>query len=261
MQVDWSLGRYELTAAKLLPAATVVVDAARLAKGERVVDVGCGTGNAALLAAACGAHVTGVDPAQRLLGVARQRVAEQGLEATFVQGEAAALPLDNLSADVVLSVFGVIFAPDASAVAAEVARVVAPRGRFVLSAWIPQGAISDMGRVAGEAVARAVGAPTGPPPFPWHDREALSDLLAPYGFDVAVDEHRLAFTAPSAREYLDAESQDHPFSVASRAILEARGVTPETILDPMLEVLEAGNEDPDAFRVTSRYVVATARRA
>ncbi|HEY4028214.1 MAG TPA: class I SAM-dependent methyltransferase [Candidatus Dormibacteraeota bacterium] len=260
MHIDWSLGRYESTAAKLMPAAGVVVDATRPARGERVVDVGCGTGNAALLAAARGAHVTGVDPAQRLLEVARRRAAEQGLEARFVQGEAAALPLDDRSAEIVLSVFGVIFAPDASAVAAEVARVLAPGGRFVLSAWMPQGPISDMGRAAGEAVARAVGAPPGPPPFPWHDREALADLLAPHGFDVAVDEHSLAFTAPSAREFLDAESRDHPMSIATRSLLEARGLPPETTLHPMLEVLEAGNEDPDSFVVTSRYVVATARR-
>ena len=66
--MDWSLGHYEHTAAQLLPAARVAVDLAAPSSGERLVDVGCGTGNAALLAAASGAAVTGVDPARRLLG-------------------------------------------------------------------------------------------------------------------------------------------------------------------------------------------------
>jgi SAM-dependent methyltransferase len=256
--MDWSLGRYEHTAAQLLPAARVVVERAAPAAGEHVVDVGCGTGNAALLAAARGARVTGVDPALRLLEVAREQAAAQGLEATFVAGEAAALPLPDGAADVVLSVFGVIFAPDASGAAAELARVTAPGGRIVLAAWMPGGAISDAARAGREAVRQAVGAPAGPPPFAWHDRDALAGLFAPYGFEVDVAGERLAFTAASPRAYLDAESA-HPLAVAGRAVLEPRGEG-AALRDRMLAIYEAGNEDPDAFRVTSRYVVATARR-
>jgi SAM-dependent methyltransferase len=257
--MDWSLGKYEHTAAQLLPAALAVVDRAAPEEGERVVDVGCGTGNAALLAAARGASATGVDPAPRLLEVAREQAAAQGLDATFVLGEAAELPLENGVADVVLSVFGVIFAPDAPDAAAEMVRVTAPAGRIVLSAWVPEGAISDAVRVAQEAVRRAVGAPAGPPPFAWHDRAALAGLLAPHGFEVTVEEERLAFTAKSPPDYLDAESANHPLAVASRAVLERSGEG-EALRDRMLSIYEAANEDPDGFRVTSRYVVATARR-
>lgn len=221
--LDWSLGNYEHTAAQLLPAARVVLDRAALVEGERVVDVGCGTGNAALLAAALGARVTGVDPAQRLLAVAREEAAARGVHATFALGDAAALPLEEGDADVVLSVFGVIFAPDAPAAAAEIARVTAPAGRIVLSAWVPEGAIHDAVGAAQEAVRNAVGAPAGPPPFAWHDRDALAELFAPYGFDITVAEERLAFTANSPRDYLDAESANHPLAVAGRAVLEPRG--------------------------------------
>ena len=257
---DWGVGSYEYTAAQLSPAARVVVDRAAPAQGERVVDVGCGTGNAAVVAAARGARVTGVDPAQRLLEVARERAAEQGLDVTFVLGEAAALPLEDGAADVVLSVFGVIFAPDAEAAAAEIARVTAPVGRVVLSAWIPEGAISEAVRLAQAAVRRAVGAPAGAPPFAWHDQAALTALLAPHGFgDVVVEEERLSFTATSAGAYLDGELANHPLAVAGSAIL-ARSGEAGTVRERMLSIYEAANEDPDGFRVTSRYVVATARR-
>src|SRR5262245_36034551 len=144
MHVDWSVGQYEDTASQLLPAAEVLVEEAALRHGERVVDVGCGTGNAALLAAARGARVTGVDPALRLLEVARERAAAEALDVTFLEGEAAALPLADGSAEVILSVFGVIFAPDAEAAAAELARVSADEGRILFTAWIPGGAISHM---------------------------------------------------------------------------------------------------------------------
>jgi SAM-dependent methyltransferase len=183
----------------------------------------------------------------------------QGLDATFVLGEAAALPLEDGDADVVLSVFGVIFAPDALAAAAEMVRVTAPAGRIVLSAWVPEGAISDAVRIAQEAVRRAVGAPAGPSPFAWHDRDALVGLLAPHGFEVRVKDERLAFTAKSPRDYLDAESANHPLAVAGRAVLERSGEA-DALGGRMLSIYEAANEDPDGFRLTSRYVVATARR-
>lgn len=256
---DWGIGQYESTARQLLPAARVVVDAAAPRPGERVLDVGCGTGNAALLAVEYGAAVMGVDPAVRLLDVARARAAEEGKEATFERGEAASLPVADASADVVLSVFGVVFAPDPAAAAAEIARVVAPAGRVVLSAWIPSGPISDVGAAAAEAVRQAIGAPPPPEPFAWHDSGALLGLFGPYGFSVELVEHEIGFTASSAQDYLDDELRNHPLAVAGHHVLEQRGLA-DAVRARLLRILEEGNETPDGFRVTSRYVVATARR-
>jgi len=254
---DWGLGRYEDTAARLEPAARAVVERAAPAAGEHVLDVGCGTGNAALPAAERGARVTGVDPAPRLLDVARKEAAARGLGARFTLGEAAALPLADGEADVVLSVFGVVFAPDPHAAAAEMARVTAPGGRIVLSAWIPSGAIHEAVGAAEQAVRNALGAPTAPPPFPWHERSALAELFAPHGFEVTLEKHRLAFTAPSPQAYVD-EQEHHPLAVAGQAVLGPRGES-DAVRERMLAILAAANEDPNAFRVTSRYVVATAR--
>jgi ubiquinone/menaquinone biosynthesis C-methylase UbiE len=255
--LDWGLGRYETTAAQLLPAAVAVVDAASLQPGERVLDLGCGTGNAAVLAAEQGARVTGVDPALRLLEVARAQAAEQGLEIEFVRGHAASVPLLDASVDVVLSVFGVVFAPDAGAAAEEMARVLAPGGRIVMSAWLPGGALGEMNRLAAETVRLAVGAPPGPEPFPWHDLDALAALLGPFGLRVVGEERDLVFTASSVRAFLDQESENHPLAVAGRGVLEQMG-TAEALRERLLVILEGGNEDPDGFRVTSHYIIATA---
>lgn len=258
--MDWGLGRYESTAAQLLSASEVVVGAAAIKPEERVVDVGCGTGNAALLAARAGARVTGIDPAPRLLEVARARAATEGQDIEFLSGDAASLPLGDASADVVLSVFGVIFAPDPVAAAAEMARVLGATGRLVLSAWVPGGAISDMNGLAADTMRQALGAPAGPPPFAWHELDAVTGLLAPHGFRVAVSEHALAFTASSPRAYLEEESNNHPLAVAGRRLLDQLGGY-DDLHERMLRVLERGNEAPEAFRVTSTYMVMTASRA
>jgi SAM-dependent methyltransferase len=258
--LDWGVGHYERTAEKLLPAAQVVVDVAAVRAGERVVDVGSGTGNVALLAAGIGAQVTAVDPSERLLGVARTAAREQRLDVACALGEAAALPVPAASMDCLLSNFGVIFAPDADAVAAEFARVLGPGGRAVFSAWLPGGAVGACGAKALELVREAMGAPPAPPGFPWHDAAAVADVFSTHGFSASVGRQEdLVFTAPSPEEYLDVESADHPMAVAAFDLFRRRGQA-DAARARLLQVLHDQNEDAAGFRCTSRYVVLVARR-
>ena len=103
------------------------------------MDLATGTGNAALLAAGTGAVVTSLDSAPRLIDVARVCAATEGVEASFVVGDLQALPLEDGSFDVALSVFGLIFATDARRAFGEMMRVLRPSGRALLSVWIPPG--------------------------------------------------------------------------------------------------------------------------
>jgi SAM-dependent methyltransferase len=257
--LDWGLGRYESTAERLRPAARVIVDSATLQAGERVLDLGCGTGNAALLAVALQAQVTGVDPAARLLEVARSRAVTEAADITFLPGEAASLPIGDASMDVILSVFAVIFAPDPVAAAAEMSRVLTADGRIVLSAWLPRGTMFEFTSAVNEAVLAALGAPPSPERFAWHDRHALGALLARHGFSVELEAHELSFTDTSATTYLDGEFRNHPMAVAGFAVLESLGQA-EGVRGRLLEILEEGNENPAAFQISSPYVVATCRR-
>jgi SAM-dependent methyltransferase len=257
--VDWGVGQYERIAVGLEPAAAEVVGRAAIGPGERVLDVGCGNGNAALKAARAGGIVTGLDPAARLVQSARERAADEGVAATFVVGDAQELPFEDASFDVVLSVFGVIFAPDAERAAGELVRVLRPGGRALLSAWIQEGPIADAFGVVREAMAAAA------PErhlrrFDWSDAGAVRAMLARHGAQVGFEEARLAFTAPSVEAFLAVGEEHHPMSLLARPVLERAG-SYAGVLERMRAIYEAANEDPATFRVTSRYVVARALRA
>ena len=138
----------------------------------------------------------------------------------------------------------------------EIDRVLTADGRLVISAWIPQGPIMEMNAAAADAVRQALGLAPGPQPFAWHDGEALRALLAPYGFTLETQQHSLEFTASSPQDYLDGESRNHPMAVAGLGLLAQVGQA-EAVRTRLLQILEAGNEDPSSFRATSRYIVAT----
>ena len=255
---DWGLGRYESTAEQLAPAAALAVVRAAPARGDTVLDLGCGTGNAALLAATSGATVTGVDPTPRLLALARERASAEGRQIRFLEGVAEALPLPDASIDVALSVFGVIFAADPALAAAELGRVITDRGKIVLTAWLPGSALSEVASLPQAAVVRALGQEPSPP-FPWHESDALARLFEPHGFSIEIEQATLVQRAASLDEYLRDVLDVHPFAVAGRAILEPRGEAAQ-LRRQTSAILAAANDDPNAFALSSPYVLATARR-
>jgi SAM-dependent methyltransferase len=253
---DWGVGEYEHTAAELEPAARHVVALAEIAEGETVLDVACGTGNAALLAAARGARVTGLDAAERLIEVARSRV--DGDRVEFVVGDALDLPFADGAFDVVLSVFGIIFVPDAARGLEEVRRVLRPRGRALLAVWMPHGPIHEMVGALARGAA-AAGAPERPR-FDWHDPDAVAPVAGAAGMTTRVQDASLVIEGESPEAYLADAERFHPMSIAMRALLDRSGRYPE-IRAEALAALRAGNEDPGGFRITSPYRVISLTRA
>ena len=243
--LDWADGDYGLTAAALQPVAGVLLDALAVAPSERLLDVGCGTGNVALAAAARGARVTGVDPAAGLVARARERPGADAVDWAVMGGEE--LPVAAGAFDVVASCFAVIFAPDAARAAAGLRRVTAPGGRIGLTAWLPEGGVAAAGRIVMGALA------PGRRPTSWFDAEVVAELL---GAPVEVTRHGLTFTAASAEAWLAEQEQHHPVWRMARRALPAEdwaAARAETLV-----ALEAHNDDPAAFRTTSPYVVVVA---
>jgi ubiquinone/menaquinone biosynthesis C-methylase UbiE len=261
MPVDWGVGRYETTAGGLLPAAEMAVAVADIGPACRVLDIGCGTGNATLLAADRGGDVIAVDPSTRLLDVAHRRTDGAGLSVDFRQGSAAVLPLDDGSIDVALSVFAVIFAPDPAAAAAEIARVLTPTGRLVMTAWTPDGAFAETNQTTARIIRETLKLPDPPPPFPWFRNETVAELFRPHGFTVQTTEHQIAFTAESPEAAHDL-GKENPIAVAGREALMAAGHGEQVnrIRDEVIAILRRRNEDPTACRVTSNYALHVAQR-
>jgi ubiquinone/menaquinone biosynthesis C-methylase UbiE len=131
----WSGATYERIAESFAPIHAALVEALRPAPGERFLDVATGTGGVALPAAHAGAKVTGLDISPDQLAKARAAAEAEGLPIHFDLGDAAELPYENESFDVVASAFGVIFAPEHARAAAEVTRVCRHGGRLGITAW------------------------------------------------------------------------------------------------------------------------------
>lgn len=253
--LDWGDGDYARTARTLEPAARVLVDAAGVGPGARVLDVGCGTGNAVLEAAARGARVVGVDPAPALVQLARERAVRAGADAQLLVGDAGDPPGEPGAFDVVLSVFAVIFAPDAERAAAGLLRAARPGGRVALTSWLPEGPIHDLGRLLWTALGLAS---SGSAPR-WGEDDWVRELLRRHGAGaVDVREEALPFAAASPEAWLAEQEEHHPvWRWGRRRLGEERWAR---LRDESLARLREGNEDPAAFRTTSRYLVVVARR-
>jgi len=190
--------------------------------GTRLLDVGCGAGQLALIAARAGAQVTGCDISTNWLEKARARAAVEGLEITFEEGDAESLPYDDAQFDAVISLIGAMFAPRPDLVAAELTRVCRPGGMIAMANWTPGGFIGQMFKTISKHIA-----PSGmPSPVLWGDeatvrdrlREGIADLkctLRFYHFDYpfspdAVVEFYRANYGPVSRAFasLDANGQE-----------------------------------------------------
>jgi SAM-dependent methyltransferase len=138
-QALWERGDFTRIAESMRESGEAVVQGLGVINGLKVLDLGCGDGTTALPAARLGADVLGVDIARNLVAAGSARAKAQGLtNCTFREGDASNLhDLDDHSFDLVVSIFGAMFAPRPFDVAKEMVRVTRPGGRIVMGNWIP----------------------------------------------------------------------------------------------------------------------------
>jgi SAM-dependent methyltransferase len=255
----WGVGDYPRMAEQLLPAAVETVEIAKVDRDAQVLDVATGTGNAALVAAARGAQTTGVDFEPSLLAIAGATAERDRLTINWLVGDAERLPIPNASADVVLSVFGVMYASDHEAAAAELARVVRPGGRVALAAWLPHGFLPALGQVFGSYLP--------PPPSRsmspgrWGDIQQLRSLVGAHGLQLS--EHRvkhLNLSLPDARS-----AADFLIDTAGHVVAERQRLIQSGRWDGLHEAVARfvdGHASPSNHGLTIRldYLVALAVR-
>ena len=172
----WSLGDFARAGAEQVLVGELLCRAIDIHPGQRVLDVAAGSGNAALAAARRGARVTATDFVPRLLQAAARRAQAEGLELETREADAQSLPFPDGAFDVVLSTFGVMFAPDQSRAAAELLRVCRPGGRIGLTAWTPASVMAATQAIAGR-FAPFPPVPGARSPIEWGTEARVRELL------------------------------------------------------------------------------------
>lgn len=184
----WTAGSYPEIGRDFLEMAAHLVVAADVTDSDRVLDVGCGTGNVAITAARRGADVTGLDITPDMLDDARENAAIAGVEEIeWRQGNAVDLPFDDDTFDVTLSCVGHMFANPPEAAGAELTRVTRSGGRIAFISWTPASVVPAMAMAMQPYLPDD---PDGPPPVLWGDqevvRERLGDSVTDLTFETAT---------------------------------------------------------------------------
>ena len=257
MGIDWSKGDYAPLARTLEPGSAHVIDVAAPSAGADLLDVACGTGNSALLAADSAARVVATDAEPSMLTAAAQRADNAGVDIDWVTADATALPCDDASFDLVILVFGVMYAP-ADPAAAELARVLRPGGRAGIATWTPAGPVAAAGKKVAEALLRHRPDAMSPPAPEWGRAEDIIGLLGRHGLDAAAAPHELTFSADSAEAWVSMNERNAAVWVTAR---EAMSEDEWGALgSELVSGLEQASEASDAFAARSPYLLVRARR-
>jgi ubiquinone/menaquinone biosynthesis C-methylase UbiE len=242
----WSAGDYDRIAAGFRHEAEAFVERQGLARGQRVLDAACGSGNATIPAARTGARVTGIDLVPGLLNATATWGQREGLTIRLDQGTVEDLPYDGAQFDVVLSMFGLMFAARPDRVTSELARVTRSGGRVVLANWTRQGFV---GRLIATHAAY-VPPPAGlPDPLLWGDESVIHErfdrdtwhvvttvrtltLRYPYTPMGTAELYRVAY-GPTVRTY---EALDEDRRALLAADIEDQWVRDQRRGSPMTEV-------------------------
>lgn len=192
LKTIWMAGDYDRFSRYMEGGAREFYERLPVAPGSRFLDVGCGSGQLALMAAKDGLEVTGVDIASNWVERAQARAHAEGLRARFEEADAEALPFEDASFDVVTSLIGAMFAPRPDLVAKELLRVCAPGGTVAMANWTPQGFVGQMFKTVSKFIA-----PSGmPSSVLWGDEAPVRERLGTGLSELSLTRRPYTFTYP-----------------------------------------------------------------
>ena len=258
MRETWMAGDFGQIARYSARCAAEFVDRLDIQSGAQVLDVACGTGNLAIPAARKGALVTGVDIAANLLEQARQRAAAENLEARFQEGDAEELPYPDAQFDVVMSMFGAMFAPRPELVAAELSRVCRPGGMIAMANWTPGGFIGHVFMVGAKYIPPPEGIPA---PVQWGEEDVVRERFGPHASEIRTSRRMADFDFPFPpsqvvrffREYFG------PTKLAFERLDSANQVSYAADLEKLWR--EHNEADSDRTRIQGEFLEVVARRS
>jgi SAM-dependent methyltransferase len=254
----WTVGNYPAVAERLLPISVEVIAGLPIGASTSVLDVAVGDGNAAIEAARRGAAVTGIDLTPAQIDKARARVAQTGLDIALQVADAEDLPFEDGIFDIVVSVMGVIFAPDFRRASAELGRVVKPGGTVAMTAWANDGWGVIWRRYAADLLPPPP--PGAPQPDAWGDPDEAARRLNAAGLEVTAEVRPFSWAFASPDDAIEFFTTNAGPFVAFVAAADAMGRRAEA-LDALRRALDEANQDSGSgCTIAAPYVLATGIR-
>ena len=257
LRATWIAGDFGEIAKSIAAGAEEFVERLNVAPGMKVLDVACGTGNLALPAARKGADVTGVDIAPNLIEQAQANAAAEGLNAKFEVGDAEAMPYADGEFDVVMTMFGAMFAPRPDVTAGELIRVCKPRGRIAMANWTGGAFTGQMFKTNAKHVPPPQGMPS---PLLWADETAVRERFGEGVSDLQMTKRPITFTYP----FGPAEVVEHFrkfFGPTQKAFESLDEAGQDALRNDLVQLWTEFNHANDGTtRVTSEYLEVVAVR-
>jgi len=258
----WEKGDFTRIADTMRQSGEALVQRLGITKGLKVLDLGCGDGTTALPEAKLGADVLGVDVARNLVEAGRKRAAEQGvINIKFQEGDASNLEyVPDKAFDLVVSIFGAMFAPRPFDVAREMMRVTRPGGRIVMGNWIP----NDPTLVA--QLLKISSNYTPPPPegfvspMTWGVESKVIERFTAAGVskhDISFDRHTFTFNFPGTpSEFVDVFRKYYGPTMNAFEAAEKEGRAAE-LQKELEQLFNSQNKSKDATSIPATFLRVT----
>jgi len=256
LRATWMTGDYDLFSRFMEKDAEQFFAGLNVKPGARLLDVACGAGQLALIAARAGAQVWGCDIATNWIEDARTRAAAEGLQIVFEEADAESLPYEDGQFDAVASIYGAMFAPRPDLVAAELTRVCRPGGVIAMANWTPEGFVGQMFKTIGRHIA-----PSGmPAPVLWGDeatvRNRLRDGIADLSCTRRVHHFDYPFSPEGVVEFFRTN-----YGPMSRAFMSLHATGQEKLRGELVALWSAHNYGSgNSTKVDAEYLEVIATR-
>ncbi|HEX8736811.1 MAG TPA: class I SAM-dependent methyltransferase [Pyrinomonadaceae bacterium] len=258
LKSTWVSGDFGKIAESFTGGAAEFVERLNLKPETRVLDVACGSGNQSIPAARAGAKVTGVDIAPNLIEQARKWAENENLKIQFDEGDAENLSYADGEFDVVMTMFGAMFAPRPERVSAELMRVCRPGGVIAMANWTPAGFVGQMFKIVGKHVPPPQNMPS---PLLWGDEKTVRERLGEGVSEINFERRLISLTFPlDVPETIEFWRSFYGPTHKAFAALDEKG---QAALRDDLEKLWAENNlsGDGTTRVEAEYLEITAARS
>lgn len=258
LRATWTAGDFSQIAKSYAEGAAQFVERLNVQPGMKFLDVACGNGNLSIPAARLGAEVNGMDIAPAMVQQARERAKQEGVQATFDEGDVEALQYPDNSFDLVASMFGAMFAPRPELTAAELLRVCKPGGRIAMANWTPRGFVGQMFKATAAHVPPPAGMPS---PVLWGVEETVKERFGSGVSALEMTPRDAVFSYP----FSPAEVVEHfrlyygPTQKAFGALDEAGQAALRADLEKLWS--EHNRKDDGTTEVASEYLEVVATKA